>query len=116
MRFTKVVLYLQMQGVTECKYTNFCEKSEIYCRNIFGKCNLSVAKMMINTQKRIGSLSLEKVFSTICFLAGMAFFIAAILGLWRHFFTMGLCFAVGIMISEDQPKPAYNKKKRHEEK
>ena len=70
---------------------------------------------MVDTQKRVKPLSLEKVFSTICFLAGMAFLIAAILGLWRHFFTMGLCFAVGIMISEDNPKPA-DKKKRHEEK
>lgn len=71
--------------------------------------------MTIETKQRISTLSLEKVFSTICFIAGVVFFIVAVLGLWRHFFTMGLCFAVGVMIS-DEGHQADKKKKRHEEK
>ena len=59
------------------------------------------------------SITLEKVLSTICFLAGTAFMIAAVMGLWRHFFTMGLCFSIGIMIS-DGKEPEVNKK-RHKD-
>ena len=70
--------------------------------------------MAISIKKRISTLSLEKIFSTICFVVGIAFFIAALLGIWRHFFTMGLCFAVGVMISDETPAPD-TKKKRHEE-
>ena len=57
--------------------------------------------MVIYTKKGNVHLTLEKVLSTICFLAGMVFLLAALLGLWRHFFTMGLCFAVGVMISDE---------------
>ena len=46
-------------------------------------------------------LTLEQVFSTICFLAALAFLTAALMGMWRHFFTMGLSILVGIMISDD---------------
>lgn len=60
------------------------------------------------------SVTLEKVLSTICFLAGTAFMIAALMGLWRHFFTMGLCFSIGIMIS-DGKEPEVNKK-RHKDR
>ena len=76
--------------------------------------------VMSNIKKRVGilkdvrSLTLENIFSAICFIAGTIFLIVAISGLWRHFFTMGLCFAVGIMIS-DEEKPA-QKKRRHEDK
>ena len=82
---------------------------------IYDKCNFSVVEMVIRTQKKTRVLTLEKIFSTICFIAGVAFLIAALFGLWRHFFTMGLCFAVGVMISEDHHKPELSKK-RHEEK
>lgn len=67
---------------------------------------------MIYTKKRNIHLTLEKVLSAICFLAGTAFLVAALLGLWRHFFTMGLCFAVGIMIT-DEGEEVRAKKKRH---
>ena len=60
------------------------------------------------------SITLEKVLSTICFLAGMAFMIAAVMGLWRHFFTMGLSFAIGIMIA-DTDESAKNEK-RHKDR
>lgn len=71
--------------------------------------------MTTGTKQRIRTLSLEKIFSAICFLAGLAFLIVAILGIWRHLFTMGLCFAVGMMISDDKPSDDI-KKKRHEAK
>ena len=68
--------------------------------------------MMIYTKKRAIRLTLEMVFARICFLAGLAFVVAALLGLWRHFFTMGLCFAVGIMMTDDADE-SQAKKKRH---
>ena len=71
--------------------------------------------MRTETTRRIRTLSLEKIFSIICFIAGSAFLVIAILGLWRHFFTMGLCFAVGIMMSDDKPSSDITKK-RHEAK
>ena len=58
--------------------------------------------MVIYTKKRTINLTLEKVLSTICFLAAMAFLVAALLGIWRHLFTMGLCIAVGVMISDEE--------------
>ncbi len=70
--------------------------------------------MMIYTKKRSVHLTLEKVLSIICFLAGIAFLLAALMGLWRHFFTMGLCFAVGVMISDETPDDD-PKKKRHDQ-
>lgn len=58
----------------------------------------------INKKVRIpdilGTLTLEKVLSAICFLAGIAFLIAALMGAWRYYLTMGLCFAIGYMISD----------------
>ncbi len=69
--------------------------------------------MMIYTKKKAIHLTLEKVFATICFLAGLAFLVAALLGLWRHFLTMGLCFAIGVMISDDSCNDETPKKKRH---
>lgn len=63
---------------------------------------------------KVGTLTLEKVLSTICFLVGIAFLIAALLGLWRHFFTMGLSFAIGIMIA-DSDGSAENEK-RHKDR
>ena len=72
-----------------------------------------VVEMIIEKINR-RSITLEKVLSTICFLAGIAFMIAAVMGLWRHFFTMGLCFSIGIMIS-DEAGPKENKK-RHKDR
>ena len=71
--------------------------------------------MTININNRPVRITLEKVLAAICFLSGIACLIVALLGLWRHFFTMGLCFAVGVMIS-DEGHLADKKKKRHEEK
>lgn len=72
---------------------------------------MSNTKNKVRIQKFSESLTLEKVFSTICYLAGIAFLIAALHGQWRHFITMGLCFAIGIMIADsDESEP---KKKRH---
>ena len=103
-------------SVIQCKYNTFLWIISIGCYGcyVFGVI-LSDAEMAICIKNRIVTMSLEKVLSTICFVPGVAFLIAAICGQWRHFFTMGLCFAVGIMISEDRAKPNH-KKKRHEER
>lgn len=45
---------------------------------------------------------MEKVLSAMCFVAGAVFFIIALLGAWRFFFTMAFCFAGGILISENE--------------
>ena len=58
-------------------------------------------------------VTMEKVLSTICFIAGAIFLVAALCGMWRHFFTMGLCFAVGIMIADESRRD--ENKKRHED-
>ena len=63
---------------------------------------------------KVGTLTLEKVLSTICFLVGIAFLIAALLGLWRHFFTMGLSFAIGIMIADSDK--SFQNEKRHKDR
>lgn len=58
-------------------------------------------------------MTMEKVLSIICFVAGALFLVAALCGMWRHFFTMGLCIAIGIMIAEDDDRK--QKEKRHED-
>lgn len=68
--------------------------------------------MTTETKKEVKNLSLEKVFSAICFLAGLAFLIVAVLGLWRHFFTMGLCFTVGVMMSDEDSSSDVKEKRR----
>ena len=70
--------------------------------------------MTINIKNRPVRITLEKVLATICFLSGIAFLIVALLGLWRHFFTMGICFAVGVMIS-DEADDDEQEKKRHKQ-
>lgn len=60
---------------------------------------MSDLRKRIGILDKVGTLTLEKVLSTICFLVGVAFLIAALLGLWRHFFTMGLSFAISFMIA-----------------
>lgn len=71
-------------------------------------------KKRVRILNEVRDLTLEKLFATICFLAGTVFMIVAIFGLWRHFFTMGLCFAVAIMISDEEK--SVHKKRRHEDK
>ena len=44
---------------------------------------------------------MEKTIAFICFLAGTAFLVAAIFIAWRYFFTMGICYAAGILVNED---------------
>ena len=46
---------------------------------------------------------MERACSIICFVAGTVFLVLAILGLWRHLFTMSICYAAGIMAKEDKP-------------
>lgn len=61
---------------------------------------------MFNIKKKVrvpdisGTLTLEKILSAVCFLAGIAFLIAALMGTWRYFLTMGLCFVIGWMIKD----------------
>ncbi len=61
---------------------------------------------MFNINKKVRvphmleTLTLEKILSTICFMAGIAFLIAALFGPWRYFITMGLSFAIGYMITD----------------
>jgi len=66
----------------------------------------------INIKNNPFRLTLEKVLASICFLAGIAFLIVALLGMWRHYIMMGLCFAVGVMIS-DESDDDEEEKKRH---
>ncbi len=68
--------------------------------------------MMISIRKKNVHITLENVLSTICFLAGIAFLLAALFGIWRHFLTMGLCIAVGIMITDKSPDDD-TKERRH---
>ncbi len=75
---------------------------------------MSDLKKRIGILDKVGTLTLEKVLSTICFMVCIAFLIAALLGLWRHFFTMGLSFAIGIMIA-DTDESAKNGK-RHKDR
>jgi hypothetical protein len=67
--------------------------------------------MVIYTKKKTINLTLEKVLSAICFLAAMAFLVAALFGIWRHLFTMGLCVAIGVMISDEESSE--EQEKRH---
>lgn len=67
--------------------------------------------MVIYTKKKTFNLTLEKVLSAICFLAALAFLVAALFGIWRHLFTMGLCVAIGVMISDEESSE--EQEKRH---
>lgn len=55
---------------------------------------------MISLSEIRKALTMEKVLSAFCFLAGLVFLVVALLGVWRHFFTMSLCVCVGVMISD----------------
>lgn len=65
------------------------------------------------TDKR--PMTLEKVCSLLCFLAGAVFLVMALFGPWRYFFLMGVCTIVGVMIYEE-PAPSDTKKKRREDR
>lgn len=67
---------------------------------------------VIYTKRGAVRITLEKVLSLICFIAGVAFLIVAIMGTWRYYITMGLCFAIGVMISDELPEED-EKKERH---
>lgn len=47
-------------------------------------------------------MELEHIMSAICYAAGAVFLVIALLGAWPHFFTMSICFATGILVSEDK--------------
>ena len=70
------------------------------------KCKLLEVATMSDIKKKVrvpdmlGTLTLEKILSAVCFMAGIAFLVAALMGTWRYFLTMGLCFAIGYMISD----------------
>lgn len=66
----------------------------------------------INIRNKPIRITLEKVLASICFLAGFVFLVVALLGLWRHFFTMGICIAVGVMAYDELPE-VEDEKKRH---
>jgi len=42
-----------------------------------------------------------RLISILCYVAGTIFLLAAIFGAWRYFFTMGICYAAGLLVSED---------------
>jgi len=67
---------------------------------------------VIYTKRGEVRITLEKVLSLICFLAGITFLIVALMGTWRYYITMGLCFAIGVMISDELPEED-EKKERH---
>ena len=35
-------------------------------------------------------------------IAGTVFLVIALLGLWRHFFTMTICYAAAVLVSEEK--------------
>lgn len=47
---------------------------------------------------------MEKICSIVCYAIGVVFFIIALLGAWRHLFTVGACIAVGLLASEEKDK------------
>ncbi len=44
---------------------------------------------------------MEKICSIVCFVAGTIFLLIALFGAWKYFLTMGICYAAGILVSED---------------
>ena len=47
-------------------------------------------------------MEVGKVCSVICYITGTVFLVIALFGLLRHLFTMGICYATGIMMAEDE--------------
>ena len=44
--------------------------------------------------------SMERICSIILFAVGTVFLFMALVGAWRYFFTMGICYAAGILFRE----------------
>ena len=44
--------------------------------------------------------SMERICSNILFAVGTVFLFMALFGAWRYFFTMGICYAAGILFRE----------------
>lgn len=44
--------------------------------------------------------SMERICSIILFAVGTVFLFMALFGAWRYFFTMGICYAAGILFRE----------------
>ena len=44
--------------------------------------------------------SMERICSIILFAVGTVFLLMALFGAWRYFFTMGICYAAGILFRE----------------
>ncbi len=47
-------------------------------------------------------MDLEKICAIACYSVGVVFFIIALFGAWPHFFTMSICFATGLLISDEE--------------
>lgn len=56
-------------------------------------------------RKRDALIFWERIVSISCHVAGTLFMLLAILGAWRYFFIAGVCYAAGILISEDARIP-----------
>lgn len=44
--------------------------------------------------------SMERICSIILFTAGTVFLLMTLFGAWRYFFTMGICYAAGLLFRE----------------
>lgn len=44
--------------------------------------------------------SMERICSIILFAVGTIFLLMALFGAWRYFFTMGVCYAAGLLFRE----------------
>ena len=44
--------------------------------------------------------SMERICSVILFAVGTVFLLMALFGAWRYFFTMGVCYAAGLLFRE----------------
>ena len=47
-------------------------------------------------------MEIENIFSAACYITGAVFLVIALFGAWPHLFTMSICFATGILVSEDK--------------
>ena len=50
---------------------------------------------------------MEKICSFLCFVTGTVFLVLAIVSFWGHIFTMGICYAAGLMVKEDETEDSY---------
>ena len=57
-------------------------------------------------------VTLEQVSAALCFLSGTVFLVLAFCGIWHHFFTMGLCYGVGVMVYDGENLGAAGKRKK----